>query len=954
MSAPVFISYPRDHSLGQHWAEAIDEYLSQRVRCWRDVHNIKSGAFSEEIQAGIEQCEVMLVVLSQQTAESDWVPNEVLHAKLHKKPFVVVRVEEGVDPLFELNHLNPLALINANQGADWALLWREIEQHLSASPASTNAGDVPEPQRQDEADWLDDLCCQKLVGFDQFYTPLRAHERKGNALQQRLPPAIALGSAVLERFAPADSESTTALSGMPSETLDDALEALRTVSGREVPRLAVLGEPGAGKTFTLRRMTLELAQAALDDIEQPLPLLVSLKHWTRADESLEHFLSRALGNQGMGRHWRKLREQKRAFLLLDAINELPSHQREQKAGSIQAFISDSRWQGVVVSCRRDDFQQGFNLPLDTLELQALNQIQVHDFVRRYLANSPEKAEACFWAIAGGVRVRRAFENLAERGVTLERFWSDEDLSETVEGLGELSSDYHFCRFARADKRALIRLASNPFLVNVMVQIYDHSGELPLRRSQLFSGFVDILIDRERQIRAQAGERPLAVKQVKSALQSLAMQMQRSHFNEDSDEEAAHLSLPLTQCPADLNDEMRQQACRANLLVEEGGQISFSHQLWQEYFAADGLWHLIQRGDFKAVELWPADRWWKRNGWEVTVELLMEQLNEPEQVAVLQWLGEANGDLAGKHWVNAGRPELSNHWLMNYQRLWLSRIDSVELEPHPHARAAAARALGRWGLDTRKGVGLNDQGLPDIDWVQLPEADFFYQDESTPRRAAAFQASRYLVTNVQFQAFIDDDSYHNDQWWQGLAERFDEPLASRWSEANSPRVAVSWYEAVAFCRWLSDRTGREISLPTDYVFERLARGPDWRPPDKAQDYPWRNVMASGRVNVDETASEAGGIQLGRTSAVGVYPLGRSEEGIEDLSGNTWEWCLNEFENPCNVSVEGDSYRVFRGGSWFLGSNFCQSNYRLFNGPGARDDHIGFRLCILTRLEGSQCR
>lgn len=945
MPAPVFISYPRDHSLGQYWATQIDDYLSQSIGCWRDVNDIKSGAFSYAIQAGIEKCAVVLVVLSRQTINSEWVLNEVNHAKRLKKPIVMVFVEAGAEVLFELNHLNPLPIIKPNGSADWARLLRELAPYLESPSLSWD--DVSKAQRQDEQIWLADLLNRRLLDYDQFYEPLQAHERKGNSLLQRLPPAIAHTDLILNRFVQANEGHHSSSQSVPSEKFDDVLLALNKVSQRQLPHMALLGEPGAGKTFSMRRMALALAQKASADVREPLPLLASLKHWTRPDESLENFLSRELGNQCLGRHWRKLRESKRAFLLLDAINELPSEQHAAKAEQLRDFIRHPLWQGVVVSCRSGDYQKGYSLPLDTLELQPLNPVQVHDFVCRYLSNTPEQAQQCFWAIAGGSDVRQAFEVLQEQGFTLELFWSDEDLNERFEKSHALSSEYRVCKRVRADARGLIKLAANPYLLNLMVQIYNRLGDLPRSRSQLFSSFIETLIEREAKLCKQRAEPVPGVEQIKTALQDLAMQMQRTQFRRGG-YEAANISVPVADCPKVLSELLRQQACSASLLVETDQQVSFCHQLMQEFFAANGLWQLIQSDEIKASELWSAERWWERNGWETTLEILMEGLLATQHVTVLQWLGEANADLASKLWLEAGKPELLETWLSQYRNDWLPRINNTDLEPCSNARVAAARALGRWGLDTRKGVGLGNDGLPEIDWVHLPKAQFYFQGEVIPRTAKAFDMSRYLVTNAQFQAFIDDDGYWTDQWWRGLAQRFYEPVLSDWHEANSPRVKVSWYEAMAFCRWMSERTGLEIKLPTEHRFERAARGPDYRPANEMSDYPWRGVMTSGRIDMNETINEFGKLNLSRTAAVGTYPLGRSVEGVEDLSGNVWEWCLNEFQSSEKTSVDGDTDRVLRGGSWFSNHYNCRSAYRSNLHPVNRNNSVGFRLSCFSQV------
>lgn len=229
------------------------------------------------------------------------------------------------------------------------------------------------------------------------------------------------------------------------------------------------------------------------------------------------------------------------------------------------------------------------------------------------------------------------------------------------------------------------------------------------------------------------------------------------------------------------------------------------------------------------------------------------------------------------------------------------------EPQPRARAAIGRAMGRLGLDRRSGVGLRPDGLPDIDWVAIPgPAPFVYQ-ESTHPGLPSFHLARYPITHAQFQAFIDAGGYQDPRWWQGLAQRMEAPQAAEWDEPNSPRETVSWYEAVAFCRWLSAALREAITLPTEEQWERAARGRDGR------EYPWGDYR-SGHANWSTFSADEELPEIARTSAVGLYPQGASAEGVLDLAGNIYEWCLNEDDSPERTGSVGIEFRVLRGGSW----------------------------------------
>ncbi len=191
---------------------------------------------------------------------------------------------------------------------------------------------------------------------------------------------------------------------------------------------------------------------------------------------------------------------------------------------------------------------------------------------------------------------------------------------------------------------------------------------------------------------------------------------------------------------------------------------------------------------------------------------------------------------------------------------IDRLDAIPTEPKE--RLAIGDELAKLG-DPRPGVGLDERGLPDIDWVEIAAGSFLYGEEKETRELPFFNIARYPITNTQFQVFINDGGYQEPRWWAGLAKRIDSPNAPRWNEPNRPRETVSWYEAVAFCRWLSHITGDEIRLPSETQWERAARGADGR------NYPWGGEYRSGYANVDETVIDVGSYYLGKTTAVGVY-------------------------------------------------------------------------------------
>jgi formylglycine-generating enzyme required for sulfatase activity len=288
--------------------------------------------------------------------------------------------------------------------------------------------------------------------------------------------------------------------------------------------------------------------------------------------------------------------------------------------------------------------------------------------------------------------------------------------------------------------------------------------------------------------------------------------------------------------------------------------------------------------------------------------------------ILRWLAEGQHEAAARC-----SPEFG-----------LRLMTDTALEPRPEVRAAMGRALGPLGLDSRAGVGVKD-GIPEIDWVRIPGGEFLYQ-KGEPRRIETFYMARYAVTNAQYEAFLNaPDGYRDDRWWEGFSEPHRTPQQPRWGEPNHPMETVNWSEAMAFCGWLSHRLGYEVRLPTEWEWERAARGTDGR------EFPWGAEYKPGCANIDETSwfGKVGPHYLRRTSPVGIYPQGASPEGVLDLSGNVWEWCLNEYMKPERTQRSGTESRVLRGGSWYGFPAYSRADFRVLGHPSDRSSDVGFR-------------
>jgi hypothetical protein len=225
-------------------------------------------------------------------------------------------------------------------------------------------------------------------------------------------------------------------------------------------------------------------------------------------------------------------------------------------------------------------------------------------------------------------------------------------------------------------------------------------------------------------------------------------------------------------------------------------------------------------------------------------------------------------------------------------------------------------------------------LPMLEWCDIPAGKVTLADNAGTFHVEAFRIGKYPVTYAQFRAFVDaPDGFHNAEWWQGLAADEDdrsEPGQQKWPIDNHPRENVSWYDAVAFCRWLSRKLGYEVRLPTEWEWQRAAQGDDGR------EYPWGNEFGEVWCNTIESGIE-------QTTPVDRYPEGVSPYGVYDMSGNVWEWCLNEYGNPEDVGLAGSESRVLRGGAWGILRHGARAAFRHWSFPEALSGNVGFRCC-----------
>jgi formylglycine-generating enzyme required for sulfatase activity len=173
----------------------------------------------------------------------------------------------------------------------------------------------------------------------------------------------------------------------------------------------------------------------------------------------------------------------------------------------------------------------------------------------------------------------------------------------------------------------------------------------------------------------------------------------------------------------------------------------------------------------------------------------------------------------------------------------------------------------------------------------------------------FHIGRYLVTNAEYARFIEAGGYHERRWWTEEGWKYKEERTrtqpyhwenKRFNQPNQPVYGVWWYEAMAYCAWLTDQGHTQgwlphneiIRLPTSLEWERAARHTDKRR------YPWGNEQ----ITVEHANGEETGI--GTASPVGCFPRGAAVCGAQDMLGNIREWTATPYQQDRQMEPQTD--------------------------------------------------
>ncbi|MBN1890078.1 MAG: SUMF1/EgtB/PvdO family nonheme iron enzyme [Thermoflexales bacterium] len=209
------------------------------------------------------------------------------------------------------------------------------------------------------------------------------------------------------------------------------------------------------------------------------------------------------------------------------------------------------------------------------------------------------------------------------------------------------------------------------------------------------------------------------------------------------------------------------------------------------------------------------------------------------------------------------------------------VTAGDVTGHDKVTAAGGDVLGRGAV--RK-VETSQPFEPEL--VLIPAGEFLmgsdpakdkqaYDDEKPQhkRHLPDYYMAKTPVTNGQYLAFVEKTGQRALGYWKGgkLPK----------GKENHPVVNVTWHDAVAYCRWLAEVTGKPYGLPSEAEWEKATRGTDGRI------YPWGNDWDAKKCNTSEGGKKG-------TTPVVAYPGGASPYGCLDMSGNVWEWCRTKWQ------------------------------------------------------------
>ena len=727
-----------------------------------------------------------------------------------------------------------------------------------------------------------------------------------------------------------------------------------------------------------------------------------------SSENLWTFITDELKSASLGDYAHTLREtfySKGGLLLLDGLDEVTeaNKRREQIKQVVTDFVKTFHLSRVLVTSRTYAYQQQhWKLPgFDEAVLSSFTQGQIFQFIESWYHH------------IGEVR------NLNK-----------------IDANARAKSLQH----AISNSKRLTELAGRPLLLTLMAGLHAwRGGELPEKREELYSSAVDLLLywwekpkivtdprTNEEVIQPSLAEwLKIDRTQVRKLLNELAFDAHNRQSDIEGTEDIPEKELVNGLLDLSNNPDVKPVrlieylSIRTGLIIPRGIKIyTFHHRTFQEYLAACHLTDNNFPETMAELARNAPDRWREvallagakaaRGSesliWSLADSLCYHQVDDTDCQLSDTW----GALLAGQALIeSADLKKISPPNKIKFNRIcqWLVKIIQGNVLPAKE-RERAGRILAVLG-DPRPQVTSIDQ----MEFCLVPEGEFWMgsdinhdpnsQKNEQPLHEVYLKhycISRYPVTNAQYMEFVNDGGYVNPLFWSeaNVAGYWKDGMFKGWLDnnprnqpenfghpfilPNHPVVGVTWYEALAFTRWLSEKWNKLaliqepliIRLPTEAEWEKAARGGKkivdsaiignirdkiWlkksaiayiQNENPLRIYPWGHTSDQDKADFEKMNAEKTGI--GTTNAVGCFFEGASPYGVLEMIGNAWEWTHSLDKKYHYVVSDGredekvDKIRIVRGGSYFSDLASVRCARRNWGGPGGRDGGWSFRVVL----------
>jgi formylglycine-generating enzyme required for sulfatase activity len=745
---------------------------------------------------------------------------------------------------------------------------------------------------------------------------------------------------------------------------------------RDYPRIVLLGDPGCGKTVAIWRLALDYARKAIKEPQRPWPVVIelgqydgsiSLYNWILSYHRIPPNFSNRLKSGSL-------------VLFLDGLNEIPKTGYSKYMIQLQRFLVDYKDCQFVITCRRLDYDE--TLRLQRVEIEPLDEERISAFISRYI-NIDEESERLYTILEKQPKLLELASNALNlkliialyaavgdrfphnRGKLIDGFVAALYERETNKSraikiteselrttLGKLAFDIQLevGKGTSVDKNwAMKRIRHHKLHSNIIsiINLAMDMGLLEVVQSSL--KFQHQLI--QEYFVAIELEKNLADKKTRESFWVPIPSMENVSMDDST-------SSPLPPPPTTGWEE-------ATIMLA-GVKHDASHLITQvieinRILAArciiEGRASVKPSISDKVVEQLLA----LINNREVKLNIriqagnLLGELEDPR----FEQYSTAEGNILflppltevpdGNYLVGSDRNEVSDSYLDEIPRHTVE-LESFWIGRFPVTNAEFACFIRSGGYDSHE----------------------YWTEEGWAWRIGQFSESLkqwilngYRDVRIQVIKEVDrlepsrkEDSEEMDFWYKALMEWSDERVEKElnrlfdernchphsapcyWDDpvfnGNTQPVITTWFEAQAYCKWISRVTDKHYRLPTEVEWEAATGG-------SGQTYPWGNEPQIAKLNILPS-------RVLRTTPVGVYPAGISVFGVYDLLGNVWEWTSSsKFPYPY-AKEDGreklflsDSRRVVRGGSWGVSlssaRNSCRGNFPPDN---MVRNYIGFRV------------